>query len=150
MRWIAALLCAACTSSLAAWPERPVKILIGYTPGGSTDVVARLLAPKLTEKLGQPFIIENKPGGAGDLAAELMLQQPPDGYTLLMTTVALHALNPGLLKQKFHPINDFTPIAMVASYPMIMIASPQTTFKTMPELKALAAKDPTFYSSSGV
>jgi len=150
MRWIAALLCAACTSSLAAWPERPVKILIGYTPGGSTDVVARLLAPKLTEKLGQPFIIENKPGGAGDLAAELMLQAPADGYTLLMSTVALHALNPGLLKQKFHPINDFTPIAMVASYPMIMIGSPQTTFRSMAELKALAAKEPTFYSSSGV
>ena len=146
----ALLLSLATTLTHAAWPERPVKVLIGYTPGGSTDVVARLLAPKLTEKLGQPFIIENKPGGAGDLAAELMLQQPADGYTLLMTTVALHALNPGLLKQKFHPINDFTPIAMVASYPMIMIASPQTTFRTMAELKALAAKDPTFYSSSGV
>jgi tripartite-type tricarboxylate transporter receptor subunit TctC len=150
MRWIAALLSAVCMQALAAWPEKPIKVLIGYAPGGSTDVVARLLAPKLGEKLGQPVIIENKPGGAGDLAAELMLQQPADGYTLLMTTVALHALNPGLLKQKFHPINDFTPIALVASYPMIMIGSPQTSFRTPQELKELASKQPTFYSSSGV
>jgi len=150
MRLAALLFSLAACSLQAAWPEKPIKVLIGYTPGGSTDVVARLLSPKLTEKLGQPIVIENKPGGAGDLAAELMLQQPADGYTLLMTTVALHALNPGLLKQKFHPINDFTPIAMVASYPMIMIASPQTTFKTPAELKDLAAREPTFYSSSGV
>ena len=134
----------------AAWPEKPIKVLIGYAPGGSTDVVARLIAPKLTEKLGQPIVIENKPGGAGDFAAELMLQAPPDGYTLMMTTVAVHAINPGMLKQKFHPINDFTPIAFVCSYPMIMIGSPQTTFKSVAELKEQAAKTPMFYSSSGV
>jgi tripartite-type tricarboxylate transporter receptor subunit TctC len=150
MRLAALLLSLAVTATQAAWPDKPIKVLIGYAPGGSTDVVARLLAPKLGEKLGQPIVIENKPGGAGDLAAELMLQQPADGYTLLMTTVALHALNPGLLKQKFHPINDFTPIALVASYPMIMIGSPQTTFKSPQELKELAARQPTFYSSSGV
>jgi tripartite-type tricarboxylate transporter receptor subunit TctC len=140
----------AATSAFAAWPEKPIKVLIGYAPGGSTDVVARLISPKLTEKLGQPVVIENKPGGAGDFAAELMLQSPADGYTLLMTTVAVHAINPGLLKQKFHPLNDFTPVALVCSYPMIMIGSPQTTFKTLAELKELSAKAPTFYSSSGV
>ena len=137
-------------SSAAAWPEKPIKILIGYAPGGSTDVVARLIAPKLGEKLGQPIVIENKPGGAGDFAAELMLQAPADGYTLMMSTVALHAINPGLLKQRFHPLNDFTPIALVCSYPMIMIGSPQTAYKSPAELKELAAKAPTFYSSSGV
>ena len=134
----------------AAWPEKPIKVLVGYAPGGSTDVVARLLAPKLGEKLGQPIVIENKPGGAGDFAGELMLQSPPDGYTLLMTTVALHAINPGLLKQRFHPLDDFTPVAMVCSYPMIMIGSPQTSFKTPAELKDLSGKQPTFYASSGV
>ena len=145
------LLCLAAFQAFAAWPEKPIKVLIGYAPGGSTDVVARLISPKLSEKLGQPVVIENKPGGAGDFAAELMLQAPADGYTLLMTTVALHAINPGLYKtQKFHPINDFTPIALICSYPMIMIGSPQTTFKTPAELKELAAKAPTFYSSSGV
>jgi tripartite-type tricarboxylate transporter receptor subunit TctC len=145
---VAALLAA--TPVLAAWPEKPIKVMIGYAPGGSTDVVARLLAPKLGEKLGQPVVIENKPGGAGDLAAEVMLQSPPDGYTLMMSTVALHALNPGMLKQRFDPINDFTPIALVCSYPMIMIASPQTTFKTLAELKAAAAGGQLFYSSSGI
>jgi tripartite-type tricarboxylate transporter receptor subunit TctC len=148
-----ALACLALAASCAsgAWPEKPVKILIGYAPGGSTDVVGRLISQKLGEKLGQPVIIENKPGGAGDFAAELMLQAPPDGYTLFMTTVAVHAINPGLYKtQKFHPLNDFTPIALICSYPMIMIASPTTTFRTPAELKELAAKTPTFYSSSGV
>src|SRR6202171_6313156 len=138
------------TSALAAWPERPVKVLIGYAPGGSTDLVARLLSAKLSEKLGQPVIIENKPGGAGDYAAELMLQAPADGYTLLMTTVAVHAINPGLMKQKFHPLNDFTPIALVCSYPMIMIGSPHTTFQTLSDLTALSPKATTCYSSSGV
>ena len=146
-----AALAVAATSTLAAWPEKPVKVLIGYAPGGSTDVVGRLISQKLGEKLGQPIVIENKPGGAGDFAAELMLQAPPDGYTLFMTTVAVHAINPGLYKtQKFHPLNDFTPIALICSYPMIMIASPITTFKTPAELKELAARTPTFYSSSGV
>ena len=150
-RLLAAMLGVAAFQAFAAWPEKPVKVLIGYAPGGSTDVVGRLIAPKLGEKLGQPIVIENKPGGAGDFAAELMLQGPPDGYTLLLTTVAVHAINPGLYKtQKFHPLNDFTPMALICSYPMIMIGSPQTTFKTPTELKELAAKTPTFYSSSGV
>jgi tripartite-type tricarboxylate transporter receptor subunit TctC len=149
-RLIAAFLLLFATSICAAWPEKPIKVLIGYAPGGSTDVVARLIGPKLGEKLGQPIIIENKPGGAGDFAAELMLQAPADGYTLMMSTVALHAINAGLYKQKFDPVGDFTPIAFVCSYPMIMIGSPQTTFKSIAELKDLAAKAPTFYSSSGV
>ena len=146
-----ATLLAAAVPAAAAWPEKPVKIFIGYAAGGSTDVVARLIAPKLGERLGQPIVIENKPGGAGDLAAEIMMQAPADGYTLLMTTVAVHAINPGLYKtRKFHPIDDFTPIAMIASYPMILIGSTQTTFRTPAELKALAAKTPTFYASSGI
>jgi tripartite-type tricarboxylate transporter receptor subunit TctC len=151
VRSILVSLVVAASPALAAWPEKPIKVYIGYAAGGSTDVVARLLQPKLGEKLGQPIIIENKPGGAGDFAAEMMLQAPADGYTLMMTTVAVHAINPGLYKtRKFDPINDFTPIAMVCSYPMIMIASPGTTFRNPAELKALAAKTPTFYSSSGV
>ncbi|HZQ63273.1 MAG TPA: tripartite tricarboxylate transporter substrate binding protein [Casimicrobiaceae bacterium] len=136
--------------AFAAWPERPVKILIGYAPGGSTDVVARLIQPKLQEKLGQPVIIENKPGGAGDYAAELMLQAPADGYTLMMSTVALHAINPGMYKQKFDPVEDFAPIAFVCSYPMIMIGSPQTTFRTPSDLAQQSMANPMFYSSSGV
>jgi tripartite-type tricarboxylate transporter receptor subunit TctC len=146
MRLAALLFSLAACCVHAAWPEKPIRVLIGYAPGGSTDVVARLLSPKLSEKLGQPIVIENKPGGAGDFAAELMLQAPPDGYTLMMTTVAVHAINPGLMKQKFNPIEDFTPIAMVCSYPMIMIASPSTTFKSPAELKEAAAKTPIFYA----
>ena len=149
-RLLATILVAASATAFAAYPDKPIKVLVGYAPGGSTDVVARLLAPRLQEKLGQPVIIENKPGAAGDFAAEMMLQSPADGYTLMMTTVAVHAINPGLGKQKFDPINDFTPIAFVCSYPMIMIASPQTTFRTLPELKGFASSNDAFYSSSGV
>ena len=149
-RLIAAIVTAVSLSAAAAWPEKPIKMYIGYPPGGSTDVVARLIAPKMSEKLGQPVVIENKPGGAGDLAAEVMLQAPADGYTIMMSTVALHAINPGMLKQKFHPLDDFAPLAFVCSYPMILIGSPQTSFKTIADIKALAAKSPTFYSSSGV
>jgi tripartite-type tricarboxylate transporter receptor subunit TctC len=148
--WIAAFAAMTIQPTLAAWPERPIKVYIGYAAGGSTDVVARLISPKLGEKLGQPIIIENKPGGAGDFAAEMMLQAAPDGYTLMMSTVAVHAINPGLYKQRFNALDDFTPIAMVCSYPMIMIASPNTTFRTPAELKELAGRKPTFYSSSGV
>ena len=147
---LAALCAAACVSASAAFPDKPIKMYIGYAAGGSTDVVARLISPKLGEKLGQPIVIENKPGGAGDFAAEMMMQAPADGYTLMMSTVAVHAINPGLFKQKFDPIGDFTPIAFVCSYPMIMIASPQTTFKDIRELKAQTAQNPMFYSSSGI
>jgi tripartite-type tricarboxylate transporter receptor subunit TctC len=80
----------------------------------------------------------------------MMLQSPADGYTLMMTTVAVHAINPGLMKQRFDPINDFTPLAFVCSYPMIMIASPQTTFKSLAELKSFSTASDGFYSSSGV
>ena len=80
------------------WPERPVKLLVGYAAGGSTDVIARLLAPRLAEGLGKPVVVENKPGASGDLAGELLLQAPADGYTLLLSTVAMHAINPGLAK----------------------------------------------------
>ena len=150
-RWLLAALAAISLPVAAAWPERPIRVFIGYAAGGSTDVVARLIAPKLQEKLGQTILIENKPGAAGDFAAELMMQAPPDGYTLMMSTVAVHAINPGLYKtQKFHPLNDFTAVALVCSYPMIMIASPQSTFRTLAELKEQTAKEPLFYASSGV
>jgi tripartite-type tricarboxylate transporter receptor subunit TctC len=150
IRSLAAALAIFSTSVFAAFPDKPIKVYIGYAAGGSTDVVARLVGQKLGEKLGQPIVIENKPGGAGDFAAELMLQAPADGYTLMMSTVALHAINPGLFKQKFDPLNDFTPVAFVCSYPMIMIASPQTTFRTLPELRSFSSSGAAFYSSSGV
>ena len=151
LRRIATAALMACATAAQAWPDKPVKILIGYAAGGSTDVVGRLIAPKLSERLGQPVVIENKPGGAGDLAAELMMQAPADGHTLLMTTVAVHAINPGLYKaRKFHPVDDFTPVAMIGSYPMMLVGSPQTSFRTPADIKALAAKGPVFFASSGI
>jgi tripartite-type tricarboxylate transporter receptor subunit TctC len=148
---LAAALAFSAPSFASSWPERPVKILVGYAAGGSTDVIARLLAPRLGEALGKPVVIENKPGASGDLAGELLLQGPADGYTLLLSTVAMHAINPGLAKaRRFDPVGDFAPIAMVASYPMILIGSPQSTFRNAAELKALAARSDVFFASSGI
>ncbi|NBS64495.1 MAG: tripartite tricarboxylate transporter substrate binding protein [Betaproteobacteria bacterium] len=138
-------------ASASSWPERPVKLLVGYAAGGSTDVIARLLAPRLAEGLGKPVVVENKPGASGDLAGELLLQAPADGYTLLLSTVAMHAINPGLAKvRRFDPVDDFAPIAMVASYPMILIGSPQSTFRMATDLQALARKSDVFFASSGI
>jgi tripartite-type tricarboxylate transporter receptor subunit TctC len=138
-------------ASASSWPERPVKIMVGYAAGGSTDVIARLLAPRLGEALGKSVVIENKPGASGDLAGELLLQGPADGYTLLLSTVAMHAINPGLAKtRRFDAVGDFAPIAMVASYPMILIASPQSTFRNAADIKALAGKSDVFFASSGI
>jgi tripartite-type tricarboxylate transporter receptor subunit TctC len=148
---LVAALAFSASASASSWPERPVKILVGYAAGGSTDVIARMLAPRLGEALGKPVVIENKPGASGDLAGELLLQAPADGYTLLLSTVAMHAINPGLAKaRRFDAVGDFAPIAMVASYPMILIASPQSSFRTAAEIKALAGKSDVFFASSGV
>src|SRR5258708_17214176 len=122
-RTILAALLFAATSALAAWPEKPIKMMIGYAPGGSTDVVARLITPKMGERLGQPIIIENRPGGAGDFAAELMLLAPADRYPVMMSTDAVHAINPGMLEQSINPMDDFAPVAFVCSYPLTMIES---------------------------
>jgi tripartite-type tricarboxylate transporter receptor subunit TctC len=88
----------AASSAVAAWPERPIKVYIGYAPGGSTDVVARMIAPKLSEKLGQPVIIETSRAARATSPAELMLQAPADGYTLMMTTVGGARHQPGPLQ----------------------------------------------------
>lgn len=138
-------------ASASSWPERPVKLLVGYAAGGSTDVIARLIAPRVADALGKPVVVENKPGASGDLAGELLLQSPADGYTLLLSTVAMHAINPGLAKvRRFDAVEDFAAIAMVASYPMILIASPQSDFRTVADLQTLSRKSDVFFASSGI
>jgi tripartite-type tricarboxylate transporter receptor subunit TctC len=125
-------------------------MIVPFAAGGPTDVVARIVGEHMSRTLGQQIIVENVAGAGGTTGITRGVQSAADGYTLMMSTVALHAINPGLFKQKFDPLDDFSPIAFVCSYPMIMIASPQTTFRTLPELKSYSAGTPTFYSSSVV
>jgi tripartite-type tricarboxylate transporter receptor subunit TctC len=149
------LLCAGlafCGAAAAQqFPSKPVRIVVGFAAGGSTDKLARVLATRMTELLGQSVIVDNKPGAAGNLAAELVATAAPDGYTLFMSTVSSQAINPHLYKLKFDPIKAFEPIALVAKYPLLLVVPPQLRINTVPELVAYAKSNPgrTFFASSG-
>jgi tripartite-type tricarboxylate transporter receptor subunit TctC len=108
----AALPAASRIARAQAYPSRPVRILVGFPPGGGADIVARLIGQWLSERLGQPFIIENRPGAASNIAAEAVIRSPPDGYTLLLVTLPANAINATLYdKLKFNFIRDIAPVA---------------------------------------
>jgi len=155
-RSIAALLALAAISlPLAAqdWPNRPIKMLVGFAPGGGTDVVARLIAQKLTESLGQPVIVENRAGATGTIAAEAVARSAPDGYTILMGHVNSNAIAPMLFKKlAYDAVADFQPVTYVGYVPNILVVHPSVTAKTVPELITELKANPgkMSYASSGV
>src|SRR6186713_1795570 len=103
-----------------AWPSKPVRIVVPFAPGGTTDILARALAPELGKAFGQTFIIDNKPGAGGNLGADLVAKSPADGYTLLMGTVGTQAINAALYpKMPFDPLKDLAPITMMAGVPNV-------------------------------
>lgn len=109
----------------AGWPNKPVRIVVPFAPAGTTDILARALAPELTRTLGQPFVIENKGGAGGNLGAAEVAKAAPDGHTLLMGTVGTHAINASLYaKMPFDHIRDFAPIALVAGVPNVLVMNP--------------------------
>jgi tripartite-type tricarboxylate transporter receptor subunit TctC len=135
-----------------AYPTKPVRILVGFAPGGGTDIMTRIVAPKLAEKLGQPVVIENRPGAGGNLATEAAARAPADGYTLLMGTIAALAVNPSLYKDlPFDPLADLTPISMGVSLANVVVVNSSLPVKSLPELIALAKQQPGMitYGSSG-
>ncbi len=108
-----------------AWPTRPVRIVVPFAPAGTTDILARALAPELGKAFGQTFIIDNKPGAGGNLGADAVAKSPPDGYNLLMGTVGTHAINASLYpKMSFDPVRDFAPIVLVAGVPNVLVMNP--------------------------
>jgi tripartite-type tricarboxylate transporter receptor subunit TctC len=134
------------TGSSIAWaqayPIRPVRIVAGFPPGGITDTYARLLAQWLSEHLGQQFIVENRPGAGGTLAAEVVAKSAPDGYTLLLTTSA-DAWNASLYDNlNFNVIRDFTPVATISRGPGVLVVNPLLAAKSVPELIAYAKNNP--------
>ncbi|WP_145925255.1 Bug family tripartite tricarboxylate transporter substrate binding protein [Bordetella sp. H567] len=137
----------------AAYPDQPIKIVIGYAAGGTTDILARALGEQLGKILNQSVIIENKPGAAGNIAATYVQQAAPDGYTLFMATVSSHGINPALYKDKlgYDPKGGFAPVGMVAAIPLVLIANPKLPARDVAELAALckAKGGEMNYASSG-
>ena len=125
-----------------AYPVKPVRLVVGFAPGGSTDTIARLINARLSERLGQQVIVENRPGAAGNVAAELVARAAPDGYTLYMASMS-HTINPSLYpKLSFDAVRDFTPITVVTSSPFVLVVHPAVSAKTTRELIALAKSRP--------
>ncbi|WP_018389139.1 tripartite tricarboxylate transporter substrate binding protein [Ancylobacter sp. FA202] len=147
-----ATLFAAGTAGAQDFPNRPVTLVIPFAAGGSTDLVGRLIAERMSAELGQPVVVENKGGAGGNLGAAQVAKATPDGYTILMGTVATHALNPTLYKKMpYDPVTSFAPVSLLVVVPNVLVVNPDFPAKTTEELIALLKKDPDKYSyaSSG-
>ena len=143
----------AARAQTAAWPSQPVKIMVGFPAGGASDVMARIIGNKLSQGLGVPVIVDNRPGAAGTLAASLTAKAPADGYTLLLASPTAITLAPSTLAGKisYAPDKDLVPISMVARYPLFLVAHPQLGVKNAAELvqKAKAAPGKINFASFG-
>jgi tripartite-type tricarboxylate transporter receptor subunit TctC len=124
------------------YPTRPVRIIVGFAAGGPADILARLMGQWLSERLGQPFVIENRPGGGGNIGTEAVVKAPPDGYTLLLATTA-NTINATLYdKLNFNFISDIAPVAGISRYTFVMVVHPSMPTKTVPEFIAYAKANP--------
>ena len=156
LRGVAALTLMSITVGVQAqqnYPNQPIRIVVGYAAGGTTDILARSLGEQMGKILGQTIIVDNKPGAASNIGAAYVAQSKPDGYTLYMATVASHGINPALYKGKltFDPLKDFAPISLVASIPLALVTSVKLPVKTLAEFVDYARKNPgkLNYASSG-
>jgi len=138
------VLAAAALPALAqSWPAKSVRIVVPYPPGGPVDISARLLAPKLQEAFGQPFLIENKPGAGGNIGADFVAKSAPDGYTIGMGAIATHAINPALMANvPYDPVRDFRHLALVVQVPNVLVVNNDLPAKSVAELTALARAQP--------
>jgi tripartite-type tricarboxylate transporter receptor subunit TctC len=135
------------------WPAKPIKIVVPYPPGGTSDILARAVGQKLNEQYGQPVLVENKPGATGNIGADFVAKSPPDGYTLLLADIGSLAIAPSIVATlPFDPVKDFAPVVMVAYSPHILAAHPSVPAKDVRELVALlkAKPDSLNFAISGV
>jgi tripartite-type tricarboxylate transporter receptor subunit TctC len=147
--WCAAVLAAflACAASAQSFPSKPVKIIVPSTPGDGSDILARAIAQKLTERWGQPMLVENRPGAGGVVGTEAAARSPADGYTVIMGNAGSHAINQALYpKLSYDVVRDFAPITLVASAPNVFVVNPAVPAKTVAEFIALAKKEPGKYA----
>jgi tripartite-type tricarboxylate transporter receptor subunit TctC len=143
--WLAgaALAAAACAAQAQSWPAKPLRLVVPYPPGGPVDVSARLLATPLQAALGQPVLVENKPGAGGNIGADFAAKSAPDGYTLVMGAIATHAINPSLYPSiPYDPLKDFRHVALVVQVPNVLIVNTGLPAKSVKELVALAKERP--------
>lgn len=133
------------------FPTKPIRLVVPLAPGGGGDLVSRMIAQKISEPLGQPVVVDNRPGGSTIIGTELVARSAPDGYTLVMATSS-HGINPSLYKLPFDPVKDFSGIAFIATSPMMLTVHPSVPVKTVKELVAFAKRNPgkLNYGSSGI
>ena len=125
-----------------SWPSKPVRLVVPYTPGAGTDTISRILAQKLGDQLGQPVVVDNRPGAGGTIGTEIVARAVPDGYTLLFTPTS-HAINSNLYpKLGYDTLKDFAPISVVASLPVVLAVDPSLKVQSVKELVALAKSKP--------
>lgn len=137
-------------TAAAEFPERQITLVIPFAAGGSTDVVGRIVAERMSQSLGQQVLVQNVGGAGGSLGAQQVAKADPDGYTLLMGTVATHALNPLILKQKpYDPVADFAPVSLLILVPNVLAVNPELPVNSVQELIDLAKKEQLAYASSG-
>ncbi|QFG35103.1 tripartite-type tricarboxylate transporter receptor subunit TctC [Paracoccus pantotrophus] len=137
-------------AAAAEYPDRPITLVIPFAAGGSTDVVGRIVADRMSQELGQQVIVQNVGGAGGSLGAAQVAKADPDGYTILMATVATHALNPLILKQKpYDPVADFAPVSLLVLVPNVLAVNPELPVNTVQELIDLSKSEPLAYASSG-
>lgn len=153
-RFIAALLLFVTALGVGAqpYPSKPIKFVVPFTPGGSNDVLARVIGEKLSAAWGQPVIVENRPGAAGNIGAEVVAKAPPDGYTFLVAANNILAINPSLLANvPFDPVKSFAPVTLIGTVPVVLVVHPSVPAGSAKELIALAKTKPgsLSYASSG-
>lgn len=133
----------AAAAQSAAWPERPIHLIVPFPAGSSSDIVARIVAQKLGERLGQQLVVENRPGASGNLGTEAVAHAAADGYTLGLANTSTHTLSPSLMANPaYDPVKDFAPISMIGASPFVLALHPDVPAQTVPELIALAKTKP--------
>jgi tripartite-type tricarboxylate transporter receptor subunit TctC len=146
----AALAAAALAAHAAGFPDKPVRIAVGFAAGGGADIVARQLGNQMGAQVGQSFIVENKPGATGTIAASFVAKSPADGHTLFLGSQSTMLVAPAIYpKLQFDPVQDFTPVSMLVSMPMLLVVHPSVPAKTVQELIELAKKGDLSYASAG-
>ena len=131
------------------WPAKQIRMVIPFPPGGPTDILGRIVAQQLSINLGQPVVVENKPGASGMIGAEQVAKSPPDGYTLLVNA-SIHVINPSLYKKPpYDAIRDFVPVSLIADVPLVLVAAPSLGLSTVADVIAAAKAKPINFASSG-
>src|SRR5688572_6076001 len=150
MRGLFAGLLFVLATQVHAWPDRPVKIIVPFAPGGSADTLGRLVAQKLSEQLKASFVVENRPGAGGALGSDLVAKAAPDGYTLVVSGIASHVIAPFLPNgTPYDPVRDFTHVALFGGPPAVLAVHPSVKAKDLREFVALAKSKPLSYGSPG-